>query len=580
MNIAFNEKNMNEKYIKQKSGKCSGADAVIQMILEEGIDTVFGYPGGAIIPVYDSLYKYQNSIKHILVRHEQCAAHAAEGYAQITGRPGVCIATSGPGATNLVTGIADAMIDSIPLVCITGQVNSSLLGSDAFQEIDIAGITVPITKWNCIVKNASDIPMALKKAFYVASTGRPGPVLVDITKDAQNGSFYWEDIDTNFREYTYGIPNCSNENIRKAVKLINESKRPFLFIGHGVKISKAENEIIELMERADIPTATTLLGLSSIPSKHKNYVGMLGMHGNYAPNILTNEADLIIAVGMRFDDRVTSSLEKYAPNTKIIHIDIDPAEISKNLKVEVALSGDAKEILQKLLLLIKDTHHNLWLEEFKKLNEVEFEKVIKKDFYSESNEILMSEVINVLSDLTNGNAIIVADVGQHQMMTARYYKFKDKNSFFTSGGLGTMGYALPVAIGIASTYPKKKVIAIAGDGSFQMTLQELGTLIQEDFDVKIIVLNNSFLGMVRQWQELFFEKRYSFVDIKSPRFQTLASSYGIPAFRVEKKDELKNTIEKFLSVEGSAFLEVVVVKEQNVMPMIESGASVHQIRLK
>ncbi len=573
MNIALDKKN-------KPCGKSTGADAVIKMILSEGIDTVFGYPGGAIIPVYDSLYKYKNDIKHILVRHEQCAVHSAEGYAQITGKVGVCIATSGPGATNLVTGIADAMIDSIPLVCITGQVSSSLLGSDAFQEIDIAGITVPITKWNCIVKKASDIPRVLKKAFYIASTGRPGPVLIDITKDAQNDSFYWEDINTDFREYKYGKPICLENNISKAAKLINESKRPFLFVGHGVKISKAENEVIKLMEKAQIPTAVTLLGLSSVPATNENYVGMLGMHGNYAPNILTNEADLIIAVGMRFDDRVTSALEKYAPNTNIIHIDIDPAEISKNLKVKVALSGDAKKILQKLLLSINKNEHILWLDEFKKASDVEFKNVIKKDVFSKSNEILMSEFVKVLSDITKGDALIVSDVGQHQMMTARYYKFKNKNSFFTSGGLGTMGYALPTAIGIASTYPRQQVISIAGDGSFQMTLQELGTLSQENLNVKIIVLNNNYLGMVRQWQELFFDKRYSFVDITSPKFDMLASSYGIPAFKLDKKNEMKNVIEKFLSIDGSALLEVSVVKEQNVMPMIEAGASVHQIRLK
>ena len=559
--------------------KVQGSEAIIKCLIEEGVDTIYGYPGGAIMPVYDSLYSYQDQINHVLVRHEQGATHAAQGYARSSGKIGVAIATSGPGATNLVTGIADAQIDSTPLICITGQVTSSLLGSDAFQETDIIGISTPITKWNYQITKASEIPKILAKAFYIAKSGRPGPVLIDITKNAQFELMHYKYIKhQKLRSY---VPNPAPEInlISKSAELINSSKKPFIVFGQGVILAKAEDDFKKFIEKSGIPSAWTILGLSALETDHLLNVGMVGMHGNYGPNILTNECDLLIAIGMRFDDRVTGNLNYYAKQAKVIHLEIDPAEINKNVIADIPVLGNIKATLPLLTeKVVKKTHYN-WVEKFKELNSVEYEKVIQKDLFPKKQKITMGEVINEINNATKGDAIIVTDVGQHQMVACRYSKFNTSKSNITSGGLGTMGFALPAAIGAKMGAPEREVIAIIGDGGFQMTIQELGTIFQTGVAVKIVVLNNEFLGMVRQWQQLFFDKRYASTEMVNPDFVTIAKGYSIDADRVSKRKDLKHCIQKMKDSSNPYFLEVIVEKEENVFPMIPTGESVSNIRL-
>ncbi|NQZ76390.1 MAG: biosynthetic-type acetolactate synthase large subunit [Ekhidna sp.] len=557
-----------------------GSEAVLKCLIEEEVDTIFGYPGGAIMPVYDSLYGYSDQLNHYLSRHEQGAIHAAQGYARSSGKVGVCFATSGPGATNLITGITDAMIDSTPLVCITGQVASHLLGSDAFQETDIIGISMPVTKWNFQVTQADEIPEAIAKAFYIAKSGRPGPVLIDITKDAQQSSFeYTYKPCDRIRSY-HPYPELRKEPLEAAAKLINTAKKPYLLFGQGVILSEAEEELQAFIEKTGIPAASTLLGLSAFSTRHPLYVGYTGMHGNYGPNVKTNECDVFIAVGMRFDDRVTGDVSTYAAQAKVIHIELDPAEIDKNIKSEVAINGDAKQALKALLPLVNENTHEDWLEEFHACDRIEMDKAIKKSIDPASSKMTMAEVIHKLSNYTEGKSLVVTDVGQHQMMASRYYKFDHKRSHITSGGLGTMGFCLPAAIGAKIGAQDREVIAIVGDGGFQMTLQELGLIMQYNVGVKILILNNEFLGMVRQWQQLFFDKRYSFTEMQNPDFIKLSESYNVPARRIENRDELEDAFDNWLNTDGASLLEVMVEKEENVFPMVPTGSSVSKIRLE
>ncbi|CAI8171789.1 MAG: Acetolactate synthase large subunit [Crocinitomicaceae bacterium] len=559
--------------------KISGSEAIIKCLLEENVDLIYGYPGGAIMPFYDSLYNFQDKINHVLVRHEQGATHAAQGYSRSSGKVGVVIATSGPGATNLVTGIADAQIDSTPMVCITGQVASNLLGSDAFQETDIIGITTPITKWNYQITKASEISTILSKAFYIARSGRPGPVLIDITKDAQfEMTEFLYKKHKKLRSYN-PKPEVSDNSITDACALINKAKKPFILFGQGVILANAEKEFKKLIEKTGIPSAWTILGLSALATDHPLNVGMLGMHGNYGPNVLTNECDLLIAVGMRFDDRVTGNLNYYAKQAKIIHLEIDPAEINKNVKVDVAVLGDLKNTLPKIIEKVEEKKYEKWLEKFRELNQIEYDKVIKDDLFPKKEKITMGEVIHQINIATKGNAIIVTDVGQHQMVACRYAKFNESKSNITSGGLGTMGFALPAAIGAKMGAPKREVIAVIGDGGFQMTIQELGTIFQTGVPVKIVVLNNDFLGMVRQWQQLFFDKRYSSTEMVNPDFVAIANGYQIESERISKREDLKESIQKMIDSPNPFFMEVVVGKEDNVFPMIPTGESVSNMRL-
>ena len=556
--------------------KRTGAQAVMESLLQENVKVIFGYPGGAIMPIYDALYDYRDKIQHILTRHEQGAAHAAEGYARMSGQPGVCFATSGPGATNLVTGIADAMMDSVPLVCITGQVPQAVLGTQAFQEVDIIGITKPITKWNIQVTDPSKIGEAIAKGFQIAASGRPGPVLIDITKNAQ-----FEACDFTYQQLPkLPAPKADNKHIQEAADLLNKAKKPFMIIGHGVRLSEAEGEVCKLAGRAGIPVATTLHGLSSFQCDHDLYVGMLGMHGNYAPNILTNEADVILAVGMRFDDRVTGTLKNYAKQAKIIHIDISAHELNRLVKTTIAINADAKDALEQLNLLIKRNEHTEWLNAFKKLADEEFETVQKEELHPEKGALRMAEVVRLLSDKSNGEAVIVADVGQHQMAAARYYQYKKTNSYITSGGAGTMGYALPAAIGVKKAKPDREVVAIMGDGGSQMNIQELGTIMQEKLPVKIIILNNNHLGLVRQWQEMFFEKRYSFVTLENPDFIQIAKGYNITGEKVETREHLAKALDTLLRSDKPYILDIRVAQEENVFPMMPTGAGVGEMRLK
>jgi len=564
-----------------RSVATSGSVALLEALIEEDANIIFGYPGGAIMPLYDALYDYEEKLKHILVRHEQGAIHAAQGFARASGKTGIVFATSGPGATNLVTGLADAMIDSTPLVCITGQVFAHLLGSDAFQETDIINITTPVTKWNYQITDATEIPSVLAKAFYIAGSGRPGPVLIDITKNAQLQIFDYAGYTkcTHVRSYR-PKPIVRNEYIVAAAKLINEAKKPFVIFGQGVILGKAEKEFIAFIEKGNLPAAWTIMGMSAIPSEHKLGVGMLGMHGNYGPNVLTNECDVLIAVGMRFDDRVTGRLDKYAKQAKVVHLDIDPSEIDKNVKTTVAVWGDCKETLPLLTALINKGKHTAWLQQFTDYTKEEELQCITPELNPTSDELTMGEVIKTLNELTEGNAIIVTDVGQHQMVTCRYAKYNHSKSNITSGGLGTMGYALPAAIGAKFGAPKSIVVAVIGDGGIQMTIQELGTIMQSNVHVKIIILNNQFLGMVRQWQELFMDKRYSFTSIKSPDFVKVAAAYNIEGKKVSERNDLKNSLKTMLDYKGAYLLEVMVGKENNVFPMVPQGCSVSEIRLK
>lgn len=567
------EKNEQKKLI-------SGSEVVVKCLLAEGVDVAFGYPGGAIMPLYDVLMDYEKEINHILTRHEQGAVHAAQGYARVSGKVGVCIATSGPGATNLITGIADAQIDSTPIVCITGQVFSTLLGTDAFQETDVVGISMPITKWNYQVTRAEEIPEVLTRAFFIARTGRPGPVLIDITKDALFGKIkYIPRVCTSIRSYVPS-PFINENKVKEAAELINSAKKPLVLFGQGVILGNAENEFKEFIEKAGLPSAWTILGASALDSDHKLNVGMLGMHGNYAPNILTNECDVLIAVGMRFDDRVTGKLSAYAKQAKIIHLDIDVAEIDKNVKTDVAILGDCKKSLKMLTNLINKNSHESWLKDFHAKYEIEYQKVIKNDFKPEGEILSMAEVIDKLNEISKGNAVVVTDVGQHQMVACRYAKHKKSRSLITSGGLGTMGFGLPTAIGAKFGAPERQVVVVMGDGGFQMTIQELGTIFQSDIDVKLLLLNNEFLGMVRQWQDLFFEKRYASTTMKNPDFQMIARGYGLTANKVMKRENLHQAVKEMFEHKGSYLLEVMVGKEHNVFPMIAQGTSVSDIRLE
>lgn len=557
----------------------SGAEAVVRSLLAEGVDVLFGYPGGAIMPVYDELYKFQDKLHHILTRHEQGAVHAAQGYARVSGKVGVCMATSGPGATNLITGIADAYVDSTAVVCITGQVADHLLGTDAFQETDVLGVSTAVTKWNIQVTRTEDIPIAIARAFYIAKNGRPGPVVVDITKNAQFGThrFEYKHV-TNIRSY---IPNpeIKKDKIQRAAKLINDAKKPFIIFGQGIILGNAEEELKTFIEKTGIPAAWTILGLSALDNEHPLNVGMLGMHGNYAPNILTNECDVLIAIGMRFDDRVTGDTSSYAKQAKIIHIEIDNAEIGKIVKTEVGIHANANEALPELTKLVEKREHSAWLKQFKDLYKIENDQIIQKELHPTQEKLTMAEVVRIISEKTSGKAVIVSDVGQHQMVACRYSKFKQSKSNITSGGLGTMGFGLPAGMGAKVGAPDRTVVAIIGDGGFQMTIQELGTIMQTEINLKIVILNNSFLGMVRQWQQLFFDKRYASTEMINPDFVTIAKGYGIKGQCIEKRDNLEEAIQDMLDHKSAYLLEVKVGKEDNVFPMVPTGASVSDIRL-
>lgn len=559
----------------------SGSKAVLEALVAEGVETIFGYPGGAIMPIYDALYDYSDQLKHILVRHEQGGIHAAQGFARSSGKVGVVFATSGPGATNLVTGLADAMIDSTPVVAITGQVYAHLLGTDAFQETDVINITSPVTKWNYQVTDAAEIPAVMAKAFYIARSGRPGPVLIDITKNAQLQLFAYAGYEkcNHIRSYR-PKPIIRKEYITEAANLINAAKKPFVIFGQGVILGKAEKEFANFIEKGGLPAAWTILGLSALPTDHPLNMGMLGMHGNYGPNVLTNDCDVLIAIGMRFDDRVTGRLDKYAKQAKVIHLDIDPSEIDKNVKATVGVWGDCKETLPLLTQLIESKNRTAWVQRFKDHDAEENKEVIFSELHPDTPVMTMGEVIRNLNEISGGDAIIVTDVGQHQMVTCRYAQFNQSNSNITSGGLGTMGFALPAAIGAKFGAPERTVVAVIGDGGVQMTLQELGTILQTEVNVKILILNNHFLGMVRQWQQLFHDKRYSFVDIASPDYVKLAEAYGIAGASIDSRNQLNKALQTMYYHPGSYLLEVHVGKENNVFPMVPQGCSVSEIRLK
>lgn len=570
---------LQEKLKTETVHQASGGIAILDALLNEKVETVFGYPGGAIMPLYDELYSFRDRINHILVRHEQGAIHAAQGYARVSGKTGVVFATSGPGATNLVTGLADAMIDSTPLVVITGQVFAHLLGTDAFQETDIVGITSPTTKWNYQITDAREIPEVLAKAFYIAKSGRPGPVLIDITKNAQLQKFDYKGYKPSIFIRSYKpIPEVDNNSIEAAAKLINEAKKPMVVFGQGVILGNAEKELKNFVEKSQIPSAWTILGMSAIPTDHPLAVGMVGMHGNYAPNVLTNECDVLIAIGMRFDDRVTGRLDKYAKQAKIVHFDIDAAEINKNVPVDVAVCGDCKETLPKVTELLQPKNNESWLNEFKLLKDKETQLLINEELSPLDDELTMGEAIRIINEITDGEAVVVTDVGQHQMVACRYSKQNNTRSNITSGGLGTMGFALPAAIG-ATFGTEKTVISIMGDGGAQMNIQELGTIMQSKPNVKIVILNNCWLGMVRQWQELFHEGRYSFTDLESPDFVKVAEGYKIPGKSISKRDGLHEAISEMLNHDGAYLLEIMVKKEGNVFPMVPQGRSVSEVVL-
>lgn len=556
--------------------KVKGGEALLLSLIEEGVDTLFGYPGGQVIPIYDHIYDYKDRIHHILTRHEQGAVHAAQGYARATGRVGVCVVTSGPGATNLMTGIADAMLDSTPLVCITGQVPSSLLGTDAFQEADTISMTMPITKWNYQVTTASEIPKAIAKAFYIARSGRPGPVVIDIAKNAQveEMEFSYKPC-ISLRSYI-PRPTLQPEAIARAVEMLNAAERPLVLVGQGVKLAGAEQKMIELAETGNLPMATTLMGISAIPNDHPQFVGNLGMHGNLAANQMTQHSDLILAVGMRFSDRITGDVSQYAPQAKIIHIDIDPAELGKNLRVDLPIHADAADALEALKKGLQHKNRSPWFDFARQQWEIERERLSRPTDKQEPF-ISMAEVIRSLAETEQGDAVIVTDVGQNQMFSALYSKFNRTRSFITSGGLGTMGFGLPAALGAKLGVPDREVVAVLGDGGFQMTMQELGTIMQNRIGVKIIILNNTYLGMVRQWQELFFNHRYSFTQLENPDFSLIAKAYGIPSERVMQPEALRGALERMKQAEGSYLLELVVLPEENVFPMVPAGASLSDL---
>lgn len=563
------------------SEKITGAEALFRSLLEEDVDLIFGYPGGSIMPVYDKLYDYQDRIKHILVRHEQGATHAAQGYARVTGRPGVVIVTSGPAATNAITGLSDAMMDSTPMVVITGQVATSALGSDAFQETDVMGITQPIAKWSYQIRRAEDVPWAVARAFYIASTGRPGPVVLDFAKNAQVGLMDWNYEKCRFIRSYIPYPEIPQEDVERVAEMINGAERPMILSGHGIMISGAEKELAELAEKADIPVTATLLGLSTIPSDHPLYKGMLGMHGNVGPNVNTNRADLIIAIGMRFDDRVTGDTTKYAPQAKIVHIDIDASEFDKNIKTDATIHGDAREVLERLIPLVKEAKHTEWVKTFDDANAVEQEKVVKREVFPDepTGPMRMGEVAYKVSKATGDRAICVTDVGQNQMFSSRYFRYTEPRSIITSGGLGTMGFGLPAAIGAKMAAPDRTVCFFTGDGGLQMTIQELGTILEYKTDVKIILLNNNFLGNVRQWQEMFFNRRFSQTPLVNPDFVAIAKAYGIEAENVDSREQLDAAIERMVNHKGAYLLNVNIEEDDKIFPMTPPGASVDTILL-
>lgn len=559
--------------------KITGAKALIESMIHEGVDTIFGYPGGAIMPTFDALYDYDDRLKHILTRHEQGATHAAQGYARVSGKVGVCLVTSGPAATNAITGISDAMLDSTALVVITGQVSAGLLGTDAFQEIDVVGITQPITKWSYQIRNADDIAWAVARAFYIARSGRPGPVVLDISKNAQFQETEFEYKPCTFIRSYLPVPEVNPSQIELAAQLINSAKKPYALVGQGVVLGNAEQELIAFLDKADIPAAWTLLGASAMSTDYRLNKGFLGMHGNVSPNMKTNECDVLIAIGMRFDDRVTGDLNTYAKQAKIIHIDIDAAEINKNVKVDAPVLASTKDALPALTALINEANHTEWIDSFKEYDDQEFEKIIQREVHPVSGELTMGEVIHKISEATNNNAVVVTDVGQNQMMAARYSGYSQTRSLVTSGGLGTMGFGLPAAMGAKIGAPERTVCMYSGDGGFQMTIQELGTIMQEQIGVKMIVLNNHFLGMVRQWQEMFFDERYSFTEMQNPDFIAIAKAYRIPGTEVHVREELDAAIADMLKDDQPYLLVVNVEKKGMVYPMIPSGGSVTSIIL-
>lgn len=560
--------------------RITGAEALMRSLEHQGVTTLFGYPGGSIMPAFDALYSHREQLNHILVRHEQAAAHAAEGYARVSGKVGVCLVTSGPGATNTVTGIADAMIDSTPIVVIAGQVGTSFLGSDAFQEVDLVGVTQPISKWSYQIRRAEDVPMAVAKAFYIARSGRPGPVVLDFAKNAQVETFNYEPVDIDYIRSYVPVPDTDEASLDEAARLINAARRPFALVGQGVELGNAQEELLAFLEKADIPCGATLLGLSDIPTGHRLNKGMLGMHGNLGPNVKTNECDVLIAIGMRFDDRVTGNLETYARQAKIIHLDIDPAEVNKNVPVDVAVLGDCKQTLRQLTERVSEARHTEWIESFKPYEEQEYAHVIESEVYPKEGPLKMGEVARAVSDAAGGNAILVTDVGQNQMLSARYFNYAQKRSIVTSGGLGTMGFGLPAAIGATFGAPERTVFAFMGDGGLQMSIQELGTIMEQGSPVKIVVLNNNYLGNVRQWQAMFFGRRYSFTPMLNPDYMKIAEAYGIPSQLVERREDLAEAIGRMLSTDGPFLLEVAVIEEGNVLPMTPPGGTVNEMLLE
>lgn len=560
--------------------KISGSEALMRSLEHEGVKTLFGYPGGAIMPVFDALYDHRDRLNHILVRHEQGAAHAAQGFARVSGEVGVCLVTSGPGATNTITGIADAMIDSTPIVVIAGQVGAGLLGTDAFQEVDLVGVTQPISKWSYQIRRAEDVAWAVARAFYIARSGRPGPVVLDFAKNAQVDMTDYEPVNVDFIRSYDPDPETDSTAVAEAVALINAAKRPLVLVGQGVELGNAQKELLNFVEKADIPCGCTLLGLSALPSNHRLNKGMLGMHGNLGPNVKTNECDVLIAVGMRFDDRVTGKLETYAKQAKIIHLDVDPSEIGKNVAVDVPVLGNCKCTLSLLTELIQPQKHEEWIASFKPYEEKEFNQVIEKEVFPKEGPINMGEVVNAVSEATHNEAILVTDVGQNQMMACRYFKFTKPRSIVTSGGMGTMGFCLPAAIGATFGRPDRTVCAFMGDGGLQMTMQELGTVMEQKSPVKIILMNNNYLGNVRQWQAMFFNRRYSFTPMMNPDYMQIASAYGIASRRVMSREELNDGIQEMLSTDGPFLLEVCVVEEGNVLPMTPPGSSVNYMLME